>query len=76
MRKTRHGLTRQMHSDGKKRRFALLFVAGDALSGGKLVINISGALALGIVLGRLARFLLRVWKNTSPSLTVNFRSVS
>ena len=42
-----------------------------ALSGGKLVINISGALALGIVLGRLARFLLRVWKNKAPSLTVN-----
>jgi CPA1 family monovalent cation:H+ antiporter len=26
---------------------------------------------LGIVLGRLARFLLRVWKNKAPSLTVN-----
>ena len=42
-----------------------------ALSGGKLIVNISGALALGIVLGRLARFLLRVWKNKAPSLTVN-----
>ncbi len=42
-----------------------------ALSGGKLVVNILGALALGIVLGRLARFLLRVWKNKAPSLTVN-----
>ncbi|MDX2505035.1 MAG: sodium:proton antiporter [Gammaproteobacteria bacterium] len=42
-----------------------------ALSGGKLVFNILGALALGIVLGRLARFLLRVWKNKAPSLTVN-----
>ena len=41
------------------------------LSGGKLVVNILGALALGIVLGRLARFLLRVWKNKAPSLTVN-----
>jgi monovalent cation:H+ antiporter, CPA1 family len=41
------------------------------LSGGKLVINILGALVLGIVLGRLARFLLRAWKNTAPSLTVN-----
>ena len=42
-----------------------------ALSGGKLVVNILGALVLGIVLGRLARFLLRVWKNKAPSLTVN-----
>ena len=42
-----------------------------ALSGGKLVVNILGALALGIVLGRLARFLLCVWKNKAPSLTVN-----
>ncbi|OIN04266.1 cation:proton antiporter [Oceanisphaera psychrotolerans] len=42
-----------------------------ALSGGKLVVNILGALALGVVLGRLARFLLRVWKNKAPSLTVN-----
>ncbi len=41
------------------------------LSGGKLVVNILGALALGIVLGRLARFLLRVWRNKAPSLTVN-----
>jgi CPA1 family monovalent cation:H+ antiporter len=41
------------------------------LSGGKLVVNILGALALGIVLGRLARFLLRVWNNKAPSLTVN-----
>lgn len=41
------------------------------LSGAKLVINILAALALGIVLGRLARFLLRVWKNRAPSLTVN-----
>ena len=41
------------------------------LSGGKLVVNILGALALGIVLGRLARFLLRLWKNKAPSLTVN-----
>jgi len=42
-----------------------------ALSGGKLVINILGALGLGLVLGRLARFLLRVWKNKAPALTVN-----
>ena len=42
-----------------------------ALSGGSLVVNILGALALGIVLGRLARFVLRVWKNKAPSLTVN-----
>ena len=41
------------------------------LSGSKLVVNILGALALGIILGRLARFLLRVWKNKAPSLTVN-----
>ena len=41
------------------------------LSGGKLVVNILSALALGIVLGRLARFLLRVWKNKAPALTVN-----
>ena len=42
-----------------------------ALSGGKLVVNILAALTLGMVLGRLARFLLRVWKNKAPSLTVN-----
>ena len=42
-----------------------------ALSGGKLVVNILAALALGVVLGRLARFLLRIWKNKAPSLTVN-----
>jgi CPA1 family monovalent cation:H+ antiporter len=41
------------------------------LSGGKLVVNIFAALALGVILGRLARFLLRVWKNKAPSLTVN-----
>jgi CPA1 family monovalent cation:H+ antiporter len=52
----------------------MIFGTGEislALSGGKLVVNILGALALGIVLGRLARFLLRVWKNKAPSLTVN-----
>jgi CPA1 family monovalent cation:H+ antiporter len=42
-----------------------------ALSGGKLVVNILAALALGVVLGRLARFLLRIWKNKAPALTVN-----
>lgn len=42
-----------------------------ALSGGKLVVNILSALLLGAVLGRLARFLLRIWKNKAPSLTVN-----
>jgi CPA1 family monovalent cation:H+ antiporter len=42
-----------------------------ALSGGKLVVNIGAALVVGIILGRLARFLLRVWKNDAPSLTVN-----
>lgn len=42
-----------------------------ALSGGKLVVNILGALVLGIILGKLARFLLRAWKNQAPSLTVN-----
>ena len=41
------------------------------LSGGKLVVNIIGALVLGIALGRLARLLLRVWKNKAASLTVN-----
>jgi len=41
------------------------------LSGGMLVVNILGALVLGVVLGRSARFLLRVWKNKAPSLTVN-----
>lgn len=41
------------------------------LSGGKLVVNILGAILLGVVLGRLARFLLRIWKNKAPSLTVN-----
>jgi len=41
------------------------------LSGGILVVNILGALALGVVLGRAARFLLRVWKNKAASLTVN-----
>ncbi len=53
---------------------AMIFGAGETsltLSGGKLVVNIFGALALGIILGRLARFLLRVWKNKAPSLTVN-----
>jgi len=42
-----------------------------ALSGGKLIFNILAALVLGTVLGRLARFLLRVWKNKAPALTVN-----
>ena len=42
-----------------------------ALSGGKLIVNILGALVLGIVLGGLARFLLRTWKNKAPSFTVN-----
>jgi CPA1 family monovalent cation:H+ antiporter len=42
-----------------------------ALSGGKLVVNILGALVFGIVLGRAARFLLRVWKNKASPLTVN-----
>ena len=41
------------------------------LSGGKLAVNILSALALGIILGRLARFLLRLWKNHAPALTVN-----
>ena len=41
------------------------------LSGGKLVVNILSAILLGIILGRLARFLLRVWKNSAPSLTIN-----
>ncbi len=54
--------------------FVMIFEAGQvnlALSGGKLVVNILGALVLGVVLGRLARFLLRVWENQAPSLTVN-----
>jgi CPA1 family monovalent cation:H+ antiporter len=42
-----------------------------AFSGGKLVVNILGALVLGIVLGRAARILLRVWKNKASPLTVN-----
>jgi CPA1 family monovalent cation:H+ antiporter len=42
-----------------------------ALSGGKLVVKILGALVFGIVLGRAARFLLRIWKNKASPLTVN-----
>ena len=42
-----------------------------ALSGGQLVINILGALVFGIVLGRVARFLLRLWRSQAPPLTVN-----
>jgi CPA1 family monovalent cation:H+ antiporter len=42
-----------------------------ALSGGKLVVKILGALVFGIVLGRAARILLRVWKNKASPLTVN-----
>jgi CPA1 family monovalent cation:H+ antiporter len=42
-----------------------------AMSGGRLVVNILGALVLGIVLGRAARFLFRVWKNEASPLTVN-----
>ncbi|MGD9096723.1 MAG: cation:proton antiporter, partial [Desulfobacterales bacterium] len=42
-----------------------------ALIGGKLVIQIVGALLLGIALGRAARFLLRIWPNEAPALTVN-----
>jgi len=52
----------------------MIFGAEDislALSGGKLIFNILAALVLGTVLGRLARFLLRVWKNKAPALTVN-----
>ncbi len=36
-----------------------------------MIVKILGALLLGLVLGRLARFLLRVWKNEASSLTVN-----
>ena len=42
-----------------------------AFSGGKLILNISGAIVLGVVLGRLARFLLRIWKTNDSLLTVN-----
>ncbi len=42
-----------------------------ALSGGKLIVKILGALLVGLVLGRLARLLLRIWKNEASSLTVN-----
>ncbi len=42
-----------------------------ALSGGKLVFNILAAILLGVILGRLARFLLHVWKNSTASLAIN-----
>lgn len=42
-----------------------------ALSGGKLVFNIVAALAIGICLGRAARFLLHLWEHDVWSLTVN-----
>lgn len=42
-----------------------------ALSGGKLLANIAGALVIGAVLGRAARFLLQIWKHDAWSPTVN-----
>lgn len=41
------------------------------LSGWSLVLNIFLALGLGALLGRIARAILRIWRNESPELTMN-----